>query len=86
MRVDHVFEDYTGIDVNDKGMLKDTQFPLPRNFVCLKAMMDAYEANCSKMEDYDLKYVKYFVKDCESLPTNSAIELLVDKLRRSCDH
>jgi hypothetical protein len=66
MRVDHVFEDFANINVDDHG-LQAAHFPLPRNFECLKTLMNTYSTYCTRMEDYDLKYVKYFVRECESL-------------------
>lgn len=49
-------------------------------------MVNAYEASCWKMEDYDLKYVKYFVQACESQPIDASYDHLIAKLKKACDH
>ena len=54
MKADHVFEDFSGIDLDNHKLLKATNFPLPRNFDCLKAMVTAYDTFCTKMDDYSL--------------------------------
>ena len=84
MKVDHIFADFTGVDVNDNQILEATNFPLPRNFDCLKAMVDTYNTFCAKLDDYSLKYVKYFVKECEELKPDQSYDEIVNKLKKSC--
>ena len=38
----------------------------PRNFNCLRYLMDSTENNCGKFSDYSLKYVRHLVHVCEN--------------------
>jgi len=79
MRADHVFESFA-------GSLDDAQkFPLPRNFDCLRNMMDLYEQHCGRLTDYALKYVKYLVKECETVPSH-ALDGSMHRLKNACQH
>ena len=77
MKTDHVIEEFTGKSTH---MLAATKTPLPRNFDCLKKLISVYERYCGKMQDYDLKYVRHFVNECENLPTPAAIDSSVHRL------
>lgn len=63
MRIDHVFEDFMPKHLRASGSV------VPTNFECLKDLIDTYEEECGKLGDYGLKYVKYFVQTCETLPS-----------------
>jgi len=80
MRSDHVFEDFAG-ELND-----NQTFPAPRNFDCLKYLINTYDEQCGGFDDYSLKYVKYLVKECESLTAPSAVDASVHRLVKSCQH
>ena len=41
--------------------------PLPTDFECLRSMINMYETECEKLNDYSLKWVKAFVAECEGL-------------------
>jgi len=79
MRADHVFESFA-------GTIDDSQtFPLPKNFDCLKTMISHYEEHCGKFSDYALKYIKYLVKECETV-VGGAIDGSMHRLKSSCQH
>jgi len=80
MRVDHVFESFKpeGLQAGEKV--------LPRNFDCLKTLMNTYDKTCGKMDDYSLQYVKYFVQACENLSSNEEMPALVKKVIAACGH
>jgi len=81
MRIDHVFEDFaTGFPI--MGMSND--FPNPTKFDCLRSLMDPFEESCGKMDDYSLKYVKYFVKECESLPEVFSLLPSLERIKNAC--
>lgn len=61
MKIDHVFEELGGHNLLSQNSIE----PLPRNFDCLRNLMNTYETHCGRMDDYDLKYVKHFVSHCE---------------------
>ena len=57
MRVDHTFELFLRLSQKSE----QTEYVLPRNFECLKNLIDTYERECGQIEDYALQYLKYFV-------------------------
>lgn len=81
MRADHVFEAFkvsTGTNhYAANGPVR------PRNFDCLKTLVNTYDKNCGKMDDYSLQYVKYFVQACE---LGHEVDSLVQVVINSCTH
>jgi legumain len=77
MKADHVFESFAG-----RTLTSTDSFPLPRNFDCLRATMNAYETNCHRFDDYSLKYVKYLVKACEM--ENTTVDMLIHRISTVC--
>ncbi len=77
MKADHIFESFAGVTLTDTE-----EFPLPRNFDCLRGLMNAYEENCARFSDYSLKYVKYLVKACES--ENHPFDLILHRIQSLC--
>jgi len=86
MKTDHVFGQFARINENDEDRLMAEIIPPPRNFDCLKKLMEVYESSCGRMEDYDLQYVKYFVRECENLTVPAAIDGLILRLKKACQH
>jgi hypothetical protein len=80
MRVDHTFESFA----ESHGLSAEVSV-LPRNFDCLKTLVNTYDSACGKLEDYSLQYVKYFVQACESTNTTDYSELQA-KITKSCSH
>jgi len=80
MRTDHVFESFK----SSLGYHFQSASVLPRNFDCLKTLMNTYDARCGKMDDYSLRYVKYFVNACES--GNYQVDSLVSFITTSCSN
>lgn len=68
MKTDHVFKQFnpkpSKVVVTEDG----PQGVLPRNFECLRKIIKAYESQCGVIREYALKYVRYIVEACESLP------------------
>jgi legumain len=80
MKVDHIWEKIVGkIDF-------DQEFHLPRNFPCLKALVNTYQTSCGAFSDYSLKYVKFLVNECENLAVPSAVDGIAQKIIRVCSH
>ena len=81
MRADNVFEQFAkGFPVTEMN----EEWPSPTKFECLRALMDTYEEHCGKMDDYSLKYVKYLVKECESLPEVFSIHPSMERIKNAC--
>jgi len=59
-------------------------FHLPKNFDCLKALVNTYESSCEKFSDYSLKYVKFLVNACERLAAPLGIDGIATRIQRVC--
>ena len=81
MKADNFFEAF-GKD--QASAVNGEEFPLPTKFECLRALMETYEEHCGKFTDYSLKYVKYLVKECESMPEIFSMEPAYAKIRAGC--
>jgi len=80
MRVDNVFAEFKGHN------LQADQYHAPKNFDCLRSLVEAYKENCGALEDYSLKYVKYLVQECETLSNPSDYQESIQKLLNACSH
>jgi len=76
MKVDHIFEDLFG------AISGNEEIPLPRNFDCLRSMVNAYTESCGKFSDYSLKYVKYLVNECEVRP--NTVDSVIHRMKSVC--
>ncbi len=65
MRVDHVFESFNAATGAARSIAESGRQPVS-NFDCLKALMNAYEGSCGRMDDYSLQFVKYLAAACQS--------------------
>jgi hypothetical protein len=84
MRVDHVFDEFLAKSSPPEGNNDAPTVP-PKNFKCLRRMMEVYEKSCgNKMDEYELQYVNVFVQECEKLPVPSAIDALIHRLQKAC--
>lgn len=82
MRVDHVFQEFASLSVaNDFNGYHE-----PRNFDCLRLLIDTFEQACGKFDDYSLKYVKYLVNECETLEFPAMADASVHKIQHVCSH
>lgn len=79
MRTDHVFDSFK-VATGTHAMNGPVR---PRNFDCLKTLMSTFDAECGKMDDYSLQYVKHFVAACES---GLAVDSLIATIKGSCSH
>ena len=57
---------------------------IPKDFDCLRTLMNAYEEECGKFTHYARKYIKYLVRECEqpSMEFHNAEQ----KIREACRH
>ena len=82
MKMDHIFEEFA------KDMpvtvTNGEEFPNPTNFECLRTLMDTFEEHCGKFDDYSLKFVKYLVKECESMPEIYSLLPSIQKIKSVC--
>jgi len=78
MKIDFIFAEF------GKTLNIQQKYSLPINFDCLRSMMDTYETSCGKFDEYDLKYVRYFVQECENLPLANQFEAPMLRLKAIC--
>lgn len=55
----------------------------PRNFDCLRYMVDARESNCGKFSDFSLQFVRHLVHACETYAPHQ-IEASIKKMSEHC--
>mmetsp|Transcript_13199 Transcript_13199/g.13028 ORF Transcript_13199/g.13028 Transcript_13199/m.13028 type:complete len:317 (-) Transcript_13199:54-1004(-) len=78
IKVDSVFT-----SIADGKYSHESAFPSPTNFACLKDMVNHYFSQCGGFTDYSLKYVKYFVKECEAdIP--ASLNTLKTRITNAC--
>ena len=70
---------------NHVDAFKSNTTPEPTDFDCYRKLVDTYEESCGRMDDFSLKYMKYFVAECEglkSIPDGS--DQSVKKIKEQC--
>lgn len=70
MKVDKIFEEAFPRHME---AVKNNTTPLPTDFDCYRKLVETYEAQCEKMDDYSLKYMKAFVAECEGIDRKSVV-------------
>lgn len=74
-------KDDSDADYSQKGQCLDDY--IPKDFDCLRSLITTYEENCQKLTDYDRKFVKYFVRECEQ--PRMPLDQLKEKLADACN-
>ena len=63
-RVDRIFNQFKA----ESQHIDDKKEAFTNNYECLRQLVNQYDQSCGPFDaDYDLKYVKYFVQECESI-------------------
>jgi len=67
--------------------IKNKEWPLPTDFVCLRKMVDNFETHCEKLTDYSLKWVSAFVTECEGMKsmTTQEMESHYNNIQATCN-
>jgi legumain len=82
MKVDEYFAE---VFPNHIEAVRKGTTPLPTDFDCYRKLVDTYEENCEKMDDFSLKYMKAFVAECEGMKSfPAAIEESVIRITKAC--
>lgn len=55
---------------------------VPKDYDCLRSLIETYETHCGKFDDYSRKFIKYLVRECEQ-PKMSQAEAKI-KLQKAC--
>jgi legumain len=80
--IDNLFGEMFPVHVD---AVKNKTFPAPTEFDCLRQLIDHYEGNCLKLDDYSLKWVASMVSECEGTKAfPSAREESLKKMTHSC--
>ena len=65
--------------------VNNNQTPLPTEFDCYRTLIDTYTEECGAISDYGLKYMKYFVAECEGMKNfPSAVDGTVHAIKSAC--
>lgn len=65
--------------------IKNKTTPLPTDFDCYRNLVETFEAECEKLDDYSLKYAKAFVAECEGMKSfPAAREETVHRIQTTC--
>ena len=89
MYIDEVFADFLDTSTSKIHQCRSASEEgcednfVPKDFDCLRAMIDTYETHCGQFNDYARKFIKYLVRECEQ-PTTT-LQDSKDKLRKACD-
>ena len=66
--------------------VKNNETPLPTEFDCYRSLVNTYSHECGPISDYGLKYMKYFVAECESFKeTPSAVSGTIIAIKSLCN-
>lgn len=58
----------------------------PTDYECYRTLIDTYETQCAKFDDYSMKYMGVLAAECEGLKSvPEAIEGSIGKIRNECD-
>jgi legumain len=65
--------------------VKNKSYPNPTEFNCLRELINEYEANCHKLDDYSLKWVAAFVSQCEGMKSFPQAKFeTINKIKTVC--
>jgi legumain len=64
MKMDKLFSDLFPMHMD---AVKSNSTPLPTDFDCYRTLIETFESQCEKIDDYTLKYMKAFVAECEGM-------------------
>ena len=53
-------------------------FRIPKDFDCLRFLIESFENKCMPFSEYGLGHVKYLVEYCETHPTPEIVEKAMD--------
>mmetsp|Transcript_42998 Transcript_42998/g.41364 ORF Transcript_42998/g.41364 Transcript_42998/m.41364 type:complete len:87 (+) Transcript_42998:262-522(+) len=69
MKADKIFA-----TISDGKYDRDSSFPNPTDFGCLKEMVSHFTEECGGFTDYSLQYSKYLVKECEDQVDSTSLK------------
>lgn len=82
MQMDKLFSDLFPMHMD---AVKNNSTPLPTDFDCYRTLIQTFETQCEKIDDYTLKYMKAFVAECEGMKSfPEKINDTVDRITNKC--
>jgi len=82
MKMDKLFSDLFPMHMD---AVKNNSTPLPTDFDCYRTLIQTFETQCEKIDDYTLKYMKAFVAECEGMKSfPEKINDTVDRITNKC--
>ena len=59
--------------------------PVPTDYECYRTLIDTYESNCEKFDDYSMKYMATLAAECEGIKSvPEAIKGSIGKIQNEC--
>lgn len=86
--IEEIFATITGTDAQDLKVCRDGEVDacnehwIPKDFDCLRSLMNSYTEHCGPYPHYANNFIKYLVRECEQ-PTMTRNELEL-RLGQAC--
>jgi len=71
MEIEDIFASFLNTDVENLKVCRDGEVEackieyMPKDFDCLRSMMDTYDKICGPFPHYANNFIKYFISECE---------------------
>ena len=82
MKIDNIFETAFGQEHMD--IVRAGETAKVQNFECYRTLIDHFENQCEKFDDYSLKYAKALVQECETNTYLLGIDASLEKINNAC--
>jgi len=65
--------------------VKSNTTPLPTDFDCYRSLVETFRSECAEITDYSMKYMKYFVAECEGMKNFPVgVNMTIDRMTETC--
>lgn len=84
MKIDNIFETMFGEEF--MNTVKSGETAMVQNFDCYRSMIETFEEECERLDDYSLKYAKAFVHECETNTYKLGLMSSLTKVKKACSN
>jgi len=82
MKIDQIFETAFGQEHMD--LVRAGETAQVQNYDCYRTLINQFETQCEKLDDYSLKYAKALVHECETNTYKLGLESSLEKINNAC--
>jgi len=82
MKIDQIFETAFGQEHMD--IVRAGETAQVQNYDCYRTLINQFESQCEKLDDYSLKYAKALVHECETNTYKLGLESSLEKINNAC--